>query len=128
MILKPTCCLASSPCGLDCEIDWEEWNAEQERIGPDRLPTSGSLLLFPILGQFFSLPLEMLASHAAQIEANHHQSLERLAQRGGLDWCEALAILEDRPWREDFEAEEKVRALVAAWVRGKTGNERKSEA
>jgi hypothetical protein len=125
MILKPTCCQSEAPCGLDCEMDWQEWKQKQERSA--MAPPRGSLLLFPILGQSYSLPLEMLAGHAAQIEANHHQSLERLAQRGGLDWCEALAILEDRPWRQDFEAEEKVRALVAAWVRGKTAQAEKGE-
>jgi len=41
---------------------------------------------------------------------NHGQSLERLAQRGGLSYDEALAILQDRPYcmiRQDI-AKKKV--------------------
>ena len=30
---------------------------------------------------------------------NHSQTLTRLRERGGLGYCEALAVLEDRPWR-----------------------------
>lgn len=33
-------------------------------------------------------------------ERNHRQSLDELARRGWLSACEAVAILEDRPWRE----------------------------
>jgi hypothetical protein len=31
---------------------------------------------------------------------NHRQSLKELASRGGLSMCEALAIIERRPWTE----------------------------
>jgi len=50
---------------------------------------------FPIMG-FSSIPWEMLAPHARQAMANHDQTLERLAERGGLDPYEAICILEDR--------------------------------
>lgn len=46
----------------------------------------------------FRLPWALIAPHEAQAQANHSQSLERLAQRGGLSFCEAAAILEDRKW------------------------------
>lgn len=46
----------------------------------------------------FRLPWALIAPHEAQARTNHYQSLERLAQRGGLSFCEAAAILEDRKW------------------------------
>ncbi len=39
---------------------------------------------------------EWLESRA---QKNHSQSLSRLRERGGLGYCEALAVLENRPWR-----------------------------
>ena len=44
------------------------------------------------------LPWAVIAPHAEQALKNHSQSLERLAERGGLSCCEAAAILEDRRW------------------------------
>lgn len=53
----------------------------------------------PILGHpDFRLPWALIAPHEAQARTNHYQSLERLAHRGGLSFCEAAAILEDRKW------------------------------
>lgn len=40
----------------------------------------------------------MIAPHEAQARSNHGQSLNRLAERGGLCAAEALDILEGRPW------------------------------
>lgn len=37
-------------------------------------------------------------------DLNHGQTLERLAQRGGMSWCEMAAILSDRPWHKMTEA------------------------
>lgn len=39
---------------------------------------------------------EIIAPHEAQAKINHDQSLERLAQRGGLSCYEALCVLQDR--------------------------------
>ena len=45
------------------------------------------------------VPWNLMAPHERQARSNHGgQSLARLAERGGLSACEALAILEDRPW------------------------------
>jgi hypothetical protein len=41
-------------------------------------------------------PLELFEPHRRQAWGNHGRSLEGLAERGGLSWAEALAILEDR--------------------------------
>ncbi|MCD2164331.1 hypothetical protein [Comamonas koreensis] len=47
----------------------------------------------------FRLPWSMIAPHEKQAQANHGgQTLERLAERGGLSFCEAAAIMEDRRW------------------------------
>ena len=43
-----------------------------------------------------SIPWAMIASHEAQAQKNHGQSLGRLADRGGLAPSEAVAILEGR--------------------------------
>ena len=46
----------------------------------------------------FRLPWHVIAPHAKQAMSNHGQTLQRLAERGGLSFCEAAAILEDRKW------------------------------
>jgi hypothetical protein len=60
----------------------------------------------------------MVAPHEAQALANHcGQSLERLRQRGGLSACEALAILDDRPWHaiDADDAFEELKRRIEAW-------------
>jgi len=47
-----------------------------------------------------SIPWEAISSHEQQARANHGQSLETLAQRGGLSPYELLAVLRDHAfWR-----------------------------
>jgi hypothetical protein len=58
-------------------------------------------------------PMSLFRPHEGQARENHYQSLDRLAERGGLGWSEALAILEDREWRRCADAEAKVRAILA---------------
>ena len=82
---------------------------------------------FPILrdwscrllsGARTSIPWAMIAPHEAQARRNHGgQDLAELARRGGLDPAEAIAVLEDRPWRglPREEAERRIEELVAAW-------------
>ena len=41
------------------------------------------------------IPHEVLIPHEKQAIYNHSQSLQRLAERGGLSWYEILCILED---------------------------------
>lgn len=64
-----------------------------------------------------SIPLAMIAPHEAQAQRNHYQSLRRLAERGGLAPCEAVAVLEDREWHRMDEAAALARlaVLVAAF-------------
>lgn len=49
---------------------------------------------FPIMGGP-SLPWAMIAPHEAQAKTNHGQTLEQLAERGGLSPSEALMTLDD---------------------------------
>jgi len=53
---------------------------------------------FPIQGGP-SIPWRVIAPHEAQAQRNHDQSLERLAERGGLSPAEALLVLDDKPLR-----------------------------
>ena len=57
---------------------------------------------FPILGtrpqQY--IPWGLLMLHEGQAWKNHGQSLSQLAQRSGLSWAEALAIIEGKNWRD----------------------------
>lgn len=45
-----------------------------------------------------SIPWAMIAPHEQQAMANHGQSLDMLARRGGLCPSEALAVLDGRKW------------------------------
>lgn len=54
---------------------------------------------FPIIGTSESIPYELIAPHEEQAIKNHGQTLQRLAERGGLDWIESLAVLEDREFK-----------------------------
>lgn len=58
----------------------------------------------PLMGTGLAVRMSML--NEAQARLNHGQSLERLAERGGLGADEALAIAERRAWekRGDIEA------------------------
>lgn len=50
--------------------------------------------------QMNSIPWEAIAPHERYALLNHDQSLKKLASRGGLSPCEAVAILEDRKYRD----------------------------
>jgi hypothetical protein len=55
---------------------------------------------FKILGTTETIPWSLIEPHRRQAERNHYQTLERLNERGGLSYCELVAVLEDRPWRK----------------------------
>ena len=70
---------------------------------------------FPILkSNGVTIPWKSIAPHEKQALINHGQSLEKLASRGGLSWCEALAVLQDSKFiaMSEEEAKEKVLALL----------------
>ncbi len=70
---------------------------------------------FPIIGSGGqTIPWAVIAQHEKQAGRNHGQTLRRLAERGGLDWTEALWVLTGQPWgstRNDPDARAKVLAL-----------------
>lgn len=56
---------------------------------------------FPVLGggDIKSVPWDLVEPHRKRAMENHYQTLERLAERGGLGPAELFAVVEDRPWR-----------------------------
>lgn len=46
-----------------------------------------------------NVPWSMLAPHEERAKRNHDQTLQRLAERGGLSPTEMIAVIEDRPLR-----------------------------
>lgn len=68
------------------------------------------------------IPWEMIRPHEMQARINHGgQSLARLAERGGLGTCEALAVLDDRRWERmpKAEAVKQLAARVAQFAAGR---------
>lgn len=66
---------------------------------------------FPILGTGESIPWDAIISHEKQAIRNHGQTLRRLAERGGLDYTEVLAVLEDRDYSRMEQGIAKQRVL-----------------
>lgn len=64
-----------------------------------------------------SIPWEMIAPHEPQAIKNHSQTLRRLAERGGLSYSEAIAILKDAPRTNTpvFSAINELADMVIAW-------------
>lgn len=72
---------------------------------------------FPILdapaGCPKSVPWSLVEPHAAQAASNHGgQTLERLAERGGLCPSELYAVVHDQRWRSGL------RPRAEEWLRG----------
>lgn len=71
-------------------------------------------------------PRGLLMIHEGQAWKNHGQSLTQLAQRGGLSWAEALAIIEGKNWRDaiqsENEAETIVKKLIVKFIDGMGGD------
>lgn len=61
------------------------------------------------------IPWAMIAPHEAQAVENHGQTLRRLAERGGLSPCEAVAIMKDTAWHEVRNAGAVLQGMVLAW-------------
>ncbi len=65
------------------------------------------------------IPYDIIKPHEEQALKNHYQTLDRLAERGGLSWSEAYAVLTDSkfPSREEYISEEfykeKVKEIVS---------------
>lgn len=56
---------------------------------------------FPILNSDGArIDYQLVADHGGQAQKNHYQSVERLAQRGGLSWSEIHAVLHGRAFQK----------------------------
>lgn len=60
-------------------------------------PTPRTVKMFPIMDGP-SVPWEIMMPHEAQAQRNHGQSLQRLAERGGLGAGEAWCVVQDMHW------------------------------
>ena len=58
------------------------------------------------------VPWSLVTPHQRQARSNHDQTLERLAERGGLSPGEMMAVLEDRPHRRMSKAEANQQLLA----------------
>jgi len=63
----------------------------------------------PLAGTGLAIRMDLLNEEYAQ--SNHGQSLDKLANRGGLDLQEALAIIEHRKWMPQ-ETKETLQVLL----------------
>lgn len=75
----------------------------------------------PIMGSklISEIPWTMIAPHEKQARSNHGQSLERLAERGGLACSEAIDIMRGARWGSSFPCEENafyLMRMVAKWT------------
>ena len=74
---------------------------------------------FPILGERgASIDYQLVQDHGDQAQVNHYQSVERLAERGGLCWSELYAVLHNQKWQsmDKNEAMIACRALEARYL------------
>lgn len=74
---------------------------------------------FPILGQRgATIDLQLVKDHGSQAQSNHGQTVARLAERGGLSWCELFAVLHNQRWQKMDENEAMIacRALEARYL------------
>ena len=74
---------------------------------------------FPILGsRGAKIDLQLVEDHGKQAYSNHSQTVTRLAERGGLSWCELHAVLNNRPWQklDENTAIAECRAIEARYL------------
>lgn len=65
-----------------------------------------------------SVPWDLVEAHAARARENHDQSLERLAERGGLSPAELYAVVHDLNWF-DVPAE----GVILVWLESASASE-----
>jgi hypothetical protein len=65
-------------------------------------------------------PWKLIEAHNAQAQSNHSQTLERLAQRGGLSPLEIWCVVNDKKWHNKGDMTE---AKAIEWLRSIEGVE-----
>jgi hypothetical protein len=79
---------------------------------------------FPILGsRGATIDWQLVVDHGDQAHTNHGQTVARLAERGGLSWCELHAVLHNRRWQkmDSNEANIACRILEARYLAAMKG-------
>lgn len=99
---------------------WSEMEIELINLRAKSLAAalSAARAQFPITGGV-TVDWQLVADHGQQARRNHGgQSVKRLAERGGLDWCELHAILHGRHWKkmDTTQAAAECRAIEARYL------------
>jgi hypothetical protein len=68
--------------------------------------------------QIKSIPMRILLPYEEQALRNHSQSLQRLAERGGMDACEIYGMLRGLRWSQ-LKPHPDDEANLIAWVASK---------
>lgn len=74
---------------------------------------------FPILGSNGArIDYQLVVDHGGQAKENHYQTVDRLAERGGLSWCELHAVLNNRKYTkiDQNTAIKECRAIEAEYL------------
>lgn len=80
--------------------------------------------MFPVLDAGMAVPWRFVAPYDAGALRNHQQTLERLAERGGLSPTELLCVIHGLSWRDRRWPNESVaRAELVRWVDEQRANE-----
>jgi hypothetical protein len=91
-----------------------EWFRSRLRLAsPERTAKISHHLDWMPIQQTTGYMIAMDALNESQAQCNHSQTLQRLADRGGISWDEALAIVEQRKWRSVPDAKDRLRALLS---------------
>jgi len=73
---------------------------------------------FPILGTGETVPWSFVEPHREWAMKHHYQTLERLAERGGLSWGELRHVVNHLSWRTDAPMkDEQARVVMLAALR-----------
>lgn len=82
--------------------EWTVIAATEKRLGEEAVRNAtGTARRFPVHSAGFSIPWALVAPFEAQAQRNHGgQTLERLAERGGLDESELWCVMHCKLWSE----------------------------
>ena len=67
-----------------------------------------------------SVPWDLVKDHESQAQSNHSQSLEHLAERGGLSPKELWCVVHDKKF---YDVRDMTEAKAIEWLRGVEGVE-----
>lgn len=87
--------------------------------GPTTGQSAASMLNAGHSTMVIGIPWTLIAQHESQCLRNHSQTPQQLHNRGGLSSCEAVAVLEDRPWSpmDEVVAQDRLMEIVNDYTR-----------